>query len=64
MNNAASFGADPSKGFIIGGDSAGASLTATVSHLARDNPFFQGKQPSGQILHIPALIDPRAYPEK
>ncbi|KAH8100057.1 Alpha/Beta hydrolase protein [Cristinia sonorae] len=63
-DNAGSFGGDISKGFIIAGDSAGGSLTAAVSHLVRDNPFFQGKQPSGQVLHIPCVVDPRAHPER
>ena len=64
VSNATSVGIDLAKGFIVGGDSAGASLTATVTHLARDDPFFEGKQPTGQILDIPCFIDPRAYPEK
>lgn len=64
VNNAASFGADLSKGLIIGGDSAGAGLTAVIAHRARDDPFFQRRQPSGQILQIPCVIDPRAYPEQ
>ncbi|KAH8100059.1 Alpha/Beta hydrolase protein [Cristinia sonorae] len=64
VTNAGSFGADISKGFIIAGDSAGANLTAVVSHLMRDDPFFQGKQPSGQVLQIPCIVDPRSYPEK
>lgn len=64
LNNAVSLQVDISKGFIIGGESAGASLVASVTHLIRDDPFFEGKQPTGQILQIPVTIDPRAYPEK
>ncbi|KAH8100020.1 Alpha/Beta hydrolase protein [Cristinia sonorae] len=64
LNNASSFRVDISKGYVIAGDSAGASLTASAVHLIRDDPFFHAKQPSGQILHIPCLLDPRAYPEE
>ncbi|THH21846.1 hypothetical protein EUX98_g8273 [Antrodiella citrinella] len=63
-DNAASFAGDISKGFIVAGDSAGGSLSATLTHLARDDPFFQGKQLTGQILQIPNVIDPRAVPEQ
>lgn len=64
VENASCFGGDISKGLIIGGDSAGGNLTATISHIARDDPFFAGRQPTGQIIIVPPVIDPRAYPEK
>ncbi|KAH8100058.1 Alpha/Beta hydrolase protein [Cristinia sonorae] len=64
VSNASFFGGDISKGLIIGGDSAGGSLAAAVAHLARDDPFFFGKQVTGQVLHIPCVVDPRAHPEK
>ena len=64
VNNAASLSVDLSKGFIVAGESAGASLTASIANSARHDEFFSGRQPSGQILQIPCVIDPRAYPEK
>ncbi|TCD70227.1 hypothetical protein EIP91_004408 [Steccherinum ochraceum] len=64
VNNAPSLNIDLSKGFVIAGESAGASLTATITHLILDDPTFRGKQPTGQILGLPTVVDPRAYPEK
>ncbi|KAK5078047.1 hypothetical protein LTR64_003549 [Lithohypha guttulata] len=60
--NAKELGADPSKGFIIGGTSAGGNLTAVLAHLARD----EGLQPplTGQYLAIPALGGGKLIPEK
>lgn len=37
--SAASINADPTKGFVVGGISAGAGLTNVVSHLAKDTPL-------------------------
>jgi acetyl esterase/lipase len=36
-DNAASLGANPSKGFIVGGISSGANISNAVAHIARDN---------------------------
>ncbi|KAH7119488.1 Alpha/Beta hydrolase protein [Dactylonectria estremocensis] len=49
--NAASLGANPALGFVVGGSSAGANLATIVAHLARD----AGLQPSltGQFLASP-----------
>lgn len=51
--NGSSFGADLSKGFVIGGTSAGGNITAVLAHLARD----EGLEPklTGQYLAIPAV---------
>lgn len=51
--NGSSFGADLNKGFVIGGTSAGANITAVLAHLARD----EGLEPklTGQYLAIPAV---------
>lgn len=64
MENAPSLGGDISKGLLIGGDSAGGTLAASLAHIARDDPFFEGRQPTGQVIIVPGTIDPRAYPEK
>ncbi|GIZ42379.1 hypothetical protein CKM354_000565200 [Cercospora kikuchii] len=60
--NAIALGADPSKGFIIGGTSAGGNLAAAMSHLARD----EGLSPpiTGCHLMIPAVCDSSVYPER
>lgn len=53
--NASKLGADPSKGFIVGGASAGGNLAAVISHLARDEKL--SPPITGVSLLIPALID-------
>ncbi|KAF2730636.1 alpha/beta-hydrolase [Polyplosphaeria fusca] len=60
--NAASVGADPSKGFIVGGESAGANVTAVVTHEAVD----AGLSPpiTGSYLRIPYLIHQTAVPDE
>ncbi|KAL0959754.1 hypothetical protein HGRIS_011444 [Hohenbuehelia grisea] len=55
--------ADINKGFIVGGQSAGANLATIVAHLARDDPFFDEYPLTGQLLQYPPLIHPDAYPE-
>ncbi|KAL0568954.1 hypothetical protein V5O48_013022 [Marasmius crinis-equi] len=59
------FSASLHKGFLVGGTSAGANLAAVLSHLARDDPFFDDKPLTGQLLHIPSVIHYQApVPEK
>lgn len=61
--NGKSFGADLGKGFVIGGTSAGANITAVLAHLARD----EGLEPklTGQYLAIPPVGNSEgAIPEK
>lgn len=53
--NASSIGADPSKGFIVGGTSAGGSMTSVVAHLYRDEKPQPGL--TGCLLVIPAVSD-------
>ncbi|KAL0932936.1 lipase 2 [Colletotrichum truncatum] len=63
--NASELGADPSRGFIIGGGSAGGNISATLAHLARDNDLSPPL--TGQYLCVPAimcLLPPEAIPEK
>ncbi|OSC98338.1 hypothetical protein PYCCODRAFT_1523426 [Trametes coccinea BRFM310] len=55
---------DLSKGFLVGGMSAGANLSAVVSHIARDDPFFEGRRLTGQLLREPLVCHPDAYPER
>ncbi|KAJ7205389.1 Alpha/Beta hydrolase protein [Mycena rebaudengoi] len=49
------FSANLSKGFIIAGLSAGAHLAAVIAHRARDDPFFEDRKITGQILQIESL---------
>lgn len=62
--NTSSLKADLSKGFILIGDSAGANLAAVLAHEARDDPFFNGRRPTGQFLREPWLAHPDGYPER
>ncbi|KAF2398586.1 hypothetical protein EJ06DRAFT_479741 [Trichodelitschia bisporula] len=54
--NAASLGTDPSKGFIVGGTSAGGNLAAVTTHLARDEKLIPPV--TGFALLIPVLGPP------
>ncbi|KAF2170150.1 hypothetical protein M409DRAFT_35989 [Zasmidium cellare ATCC 36951] len=60
--NASALGADPSKGFIIGGTSAGGNLAAVVSHQWLDDKLTP--KITGCLLKIPAVLNSSAYPEK
>lgn len=64
VENASKIGADPKKGVIVGGASAGGGLAAVCALRARDDPFFEGRPVTGQILDYPALVYPPAIPEK
>ncbi|KAH9900681.1 Alpha/Beta hydrolase protein [Cubamyces lactineus] len=55
--------ADLKKGFIVCGESAGGNLSAVLSHMARDDPFFQGCPLTGQFLCEPNVCHYKAYPE-
>lgn len=49
------------RGFVVGGNSAGANITAVLTHLARDaqmNPPI-----TGQYLAVPLLLPPEVVPE-
>ncbi|KAH0837663.1 AB hydrolase superfamily protein B1A11.02 [Fonsecaea pedrosoi] len=60
--SASSWGADPAKGFIVGGSSAGGNLACVVTHLARD----EGLSPplTGHYLCIAGLVPPSRMPDK
>jgi acetyl esterase/lipase len=55
--NASKLGADPSKGFIVGGTSAGGNISAVIGHLARDEKLSPPL--TGIALLIPAVTDHR-----
>ncbi|KAF8514363.1 Alpha/Beta hydrolase protein [Hysterangium stoloniferum] len=61
--NAHAISADLNKGLIVGGISAGGNLAAAIAQTAARDPTFQGKV-TGQILIVPAIVFPMAYPEK
>ncbi|KAL1938381.1 hypothetical protein VTO73DRAFT_11621 [Trametes versicolor] len=58
--------ADLTKGFLVGGHSAGANLAAVVAHAARDDPFFTGpgRQLTGQIIREPLVIHSDVHPDE
>lgn len=60
--NASQLGADPSKGFIVGGTSAGGNIATTISHLARDERLSPPL--TGSHLMIPAICANPVMPEK
>ena len=62
--NAADLKASLKKGFLVGGDSAGANLAAAVALQARDDRFFAGRPLTGQYLREPLVVHPSAVPEK
>ncbi|KAH9900673.1 Alpha/Beta hydrolase protein [Cubamyces lactineus] len=63
VSNADLLKADFGKGFIVGGHSAGANLSAVIAHIVRDDPSFEGKRLTGQLLREPATCHFAAYPE-
>ncbi|KAJ7465459.1 Alpha/Beta hydrolase protein, partial [Mycena galericulata] len=58
------FSADLMKGFLVCGLSAGGNLAAILAHRARDDPFFEDKKLTGQLLQVPPVVHPNAVPEK
>lgn len=60
--NAKSWGADPSVGFVIGGTSAGGSITAVLAHVARDEKLSPPL--TGQYLAVPGVLPNSKVPEK
>jgi len=60
--NASSWGADPHKGFIVGGTSAGGNLTSVVTLMARDEKLSPPL--TGQYLIVPAVCPKEKMPEK
>lgn len=60
--NCQTFGADPTKGFVIGGISSGAAAMITVSHLWRDEKHTPPL--TGVYASVPPPCIPSALPEK
>ncbi|ORY69834.1 alpha/beta hydrolase fold-3 domain-containing protein [Pseudomassariella vexata] len=63
--NAGELGANPSRGFIVGGGSAGGNISAVLAHLARDNNLSPPL--TGQYLCVPVItcfMAPDLLPEK
>ncbi|KAJ8077178.1 hypothetical protein PM082_001606 [Marasmius tenuissimus] len=58
------FNASLEKGFILGGASAGGNLAAVLSFITRNDDFYKDKPITGQLLHVPNIVHPQAYPEK
>ncbi|CAG9975616.1 unnamed protein product [Clonostachys byssicola] len=54
--------ADLSKGFILGGTSAGGNIASVLSHLALDEHVLPPL--TGLYLNVPLLLAPEAVPEK
>ncbi|KAF7333119.1 Abhydrolase-3 domain-containing protein [Mycena venus] len=62
VENARKIGGSTEKGFLVCGASSGANLAAAVAHRSLKDPFFENHKVTGQILQIPALVHPAAYP--
>ncbi|KAL2068785.1 hypothetical protein VTL71DRAFT_15123 [Oculimacula yallundae] len=60
--NFQTLGGNPSKGFLVGGISAGGNISAVVTHLYRDDKISPPL--TGAYLSIPACIPPDSVPEK
>lgn len=58
----AELGADPTKGFIVGGESSGGNAAIVLAHLARDNKLSPPL--TGQFLGLPSCLPPETVPEK
>jgi acetyl esterase/lipase len=61
-SKAGEWGADPSKGFCVGGTSAGGNLSAVMALKARDAKLSPPL--TGQFLAVPAVIPENNVPEK
>ncbi|KAI0364166.1 hypothetical protein BV20DRAFT_974747 [Pilatotrama ljubarskyi] len=61
--NPALLKADLKKGFIVGGESAGANMSASLAIIARDDQFFHDRPLTGQLLQEPKVVHLDAYPE-
>ncbi|KAJ7851061.1 Alpha/Beta hydrolase protein [Mycena olivaceomarginata] len=62
VENARKIGGSIERGFVVCGASSGANLAAAVTHRSLKDPFFENHKITGQILQIPVLVHPAAYP--
>ncbi|KAF7366185.1 Esterase/lipase/thioesterase [Mycena venus] len=62
VENCKIFSGSLKKGFVLAGASAGANLVAAMTHRALKDPFFEHHKITGNILQIPVLVHPAAYP--
>ncbi|KAF7333116.1 Esterase/lipase/thioesterase [Mycena venus] len=62
VENAEKIGGSTDKGFLVCGASSGANLAAAVTHRSLKDPFFENHKIIRQILQIPALVHPAAFP--
>lgn len=60
--NAGSLNADLSKGFLVGGASAGGNLAAVLAHRAKADLIFDQSPLTGQILLYPVTVHPEVVP--
>lgn len=60
--HASEIGADPNKGFIIGGISAGATVSSVITNASLTEKFAHPI--TGQWLSVPSLMDHGSVPEK
>jgi acetyl esterase/lipase len=60
--HASELGADPSKGLVMGGTSAGAALTAVCARKAQVEPLAYPL--TGQWLNVPSILSEHQIPEK
>ncbi|KAF4307591.1 putative lipase 2 [Botryosphaeria dothidea] len=60
--NASSLQADPSRGFIVHGESAGANFAVVLAHLARDEKLSPPL--TGVSASIPAVLSPSVVPDR
>lgn len=60
--NAKSWNADPSAGFVVGGTSAGGNLATVLAHLARDNKLYPPL--TGQFLANPMVVSATQVPKE
>lgn len=61
-SNLEQLGVNPTKGFLVGGISAGANFASIVSHLYRDEKLSPPL--TGVYLSIPPVVARKVVPEK
>ncbi|TCD70239.1 hypothetical protein EIP91_004420 [Steccherinum ochraceum] len=61
-DNARDHGIDLTRGFILGGSSAGGNIAASLAHRVQNDAFFEGRRLTGSILVVPPVIHPHGYP--